>query len=155
MIFPCIDLMDGKVVQLVQGREKALEGGAPLEMLRRFKAFPEIQVIDLNAAMGAGSNDRLVSLLAAHARTNTDTFNIAGGGRVTMNQAIQLVEEIAGCRIDVERVPPQSGDVRNTGADLSKSREILGYSPRVSLRDGLRVQIESMQMQKVRVASFG
>ena len=40
MIFPCIDLMDGKVVQLVQGREKALEGDAPEEMLRKFAAFP-------------------------------------------------------------------------------------------------------------------
>ena len=33
VIIPCIDLMGGKVVQLVQGREKALEGGSPLEML--------------------------------------------------------------------------------------------------------------------------
>ena len=52
MIIPCIDLMDGKVVQLVQGREKALEGDAPIEMLRKFAAFPEIQVIDLDAAIG-------------------------------------------------------------------------------------------------------
>ena len=74
MIFPCIDLMDGKVVQLVQGREKALEGDTPLEMLRRFAAFPEIQVIDLNAAMGTGSNDELVRLAASHARTRV------GGG---------------------------------------------------------------------------
>ena len=43
MIVPCIDLMDGKVVQLVQGREKALEGDSPEEMLRKFAAFPEIQ----------------------------------------------------------------------------------------------------------------
>ena len=54
MILPCIDLMDGKVVQLVQGRDKALEGDEPLEMLRKFAAFPEIQVIDLDAAMGKG-----------------------------------------------------------------------------------------------------
>jgi len=54
MIFPCIDLMDGKVVQLVQGRDKALEGDSPEEMLRKFAAFPEIQVIDLDAAMGHG-----------------------------------------------------------------------------------------------------
>ena len=51
MIIPCIDLMDGKVVQLVQGREKALEGGSPLRCWRSFAAFPQIQVIDLDAAM--------------------------------------------------------------------------------------------------------
>ena len=47
--------MDGKVVQLVQGKEKALEGEAPLVMLEKFSAFPVIQVIDLDAAIGAGS----------------------------------------------------------------------------------------------------
>jgi len=86
MIFPCIDLLDGKVVQLVQGREKALEGDSPLEMLRRFAAFPEIQVIDLNAAMGTGSNDALVRLLAAHARTRV------GGGVRSADRARALVD---------------------------------------------------------------
>ena len=65
MIVPCIDLMDGKVVQLVQGREKALEGDSPAEMLRKFASFPEIQVIDLDAALGRGSNDDLVRMIAA------------------------------------------------------------------------------------------
>ena len=54
MIFPCIDLMDGAVVQLVQGRDKALQGDSPEAMLAKFKAFPEIQVIDLDAALGRG-----------------------------------------------------------------------------------------------------
>jgi len=67
MIIPCIDLMDGKVVQLIQGREKALEGASPLEMLARFSAFPQIQVIDLDAAMGKGSNDALVELITTRA----------------------------------------------------------------------------------------
>ena len=58
MIIPCIDLMDGKVVQLVQGSEKALEGDSPDEMLRKFAAFPEIQVIDLDAALGRGIQRR-------------------------------------------------------------------------------------------------
>ena len=40
MIIPCIDLMGGKVVQLVQGRDKALEGDSPLEMLRSSRRFP-------------------------------------------------------------------------------------------------------------------
>ena len=87
MIFPCIDLMDGKVVQLVQGREKALEGDSPEQMLRRFAAFPEIQVIDLDAAMGRGSNDDLVRMLASNAATRV------GGGVRTVERARALVEQ--------------------------------------------------------------
>jgi phosphoribosylformimino-5-aminoimidazole carboxamide ribotide isomerase len=85
MILPCIDLMDGKVVQLVQGREKALEADSPQEMLRRFEAFPEIQVIDLDAAMGRGSNDALVEMLAARAKTRV------GGGVRTVERARALI----------------------------------------------------------------
>ncbi len=85
MIFPCIDLMEGKVVQLVQGREKALEGGSPDEMLRKFAAFPEIQVIDLDAAMGRGSNDDVVRMLASKAVTRV------GGGVRTFERARALI----------------------------------------------------------------
>ena len=87
MILPCIDLMGGKVVQLVQGREKALEGDSPLEMLRRFAAFPQIQVIDLDAAIGSGSNDDLVSLVASHALCRV------GGGVRSVERARALVEQ--------------------------------------------------------------
>ena len=87
MILPCIDLMDGKVVQLVQGRDKALEGDAPLEMLRRFAAFPEIQVIDLNAAMGTGENSALVELLASRAKCRI------GGGVRTADRARRLIDQ--------------------------------------------------------------
>jgi len=86
MIIPCIDLMDGKVVQLVQGRDKALEGDAPLEMLRKFAAFPEIQVIDLDAAMGKGENSTLVELVATRAKCRV------GGGVRTPERAQRLVE---------------------------------------------------------------
>src|SRR3954447_535306 len=86
MIIPCIDLMDGKVVQLVQGRDKALEGDAPLEMLRKFAAFPEIQVIDLDAAMGKGENSTLVEVRGAGAKCRV------GGGVRTADRATRLVE---------------------------------------------------------------
>lgn len=87
MIIPCIDLMDGKVVQLVQGREKALEGDTPLEMLKKFAAFPEIQVIDLDAAMGRGENSPLVELLAGKARCRV------GGGVRTSERARALIAQ--------------------------------------------------------------
>src|SRR5215472_942557 len=94
MIFPCIDLMDGKVVQLVQGRKKALEADSPEEMLRKFTAFPEIQVIDLDAAMDRGSNDGLVRMLASHAAIR------AGGGVRSVERARTLVEQGA-CKVIV------------------------------------------------------
>ncbi len=87
MIFPCIDLMDGKVVQLVQGRDKALEGDTPLEMLRKFSAFPEIQVIDLDAAMGKGENSALLELLCSRARCRI------GGGVRDAARARRLLDQ--------------------------------------------------------------
>jgi phosphoribosylformimino-5-aminoimidazole carboxamide ribotide isomerase len=87
LIIPCIDLMDGKVVQLVQGREKVLEGDSPLVMLERFSKFPEIQVIDLDAAIGSGTNDDLVRLVASHAKTRI------GGGVRSAQRATALVEQ--------------------------------------------------------------
>jgi phosphoribosylformimino-5-aminoimidazole carboxamide ribotide isomerase len=91
MIIPCIDLMDGKVVQLIQGREKALEGGTPLEMLEQFRAFPQIQVIDLDAALGTnqtkGSNDALVELLASRAVARV------GGGVRSAERARALIQQ--------------------------------------------------------------
>src|SRR5258708_38978232 len=68
--------MGEKVVQLVQGRDKALEEDSALDALARFAAFPQIQVIDLDAAMGNGSNDRIVELLASRA-----LIRAGGGGR--------------------------------------------------------------------------
>ena len=86
MIIPCIDLQDGKVVQLIQGQKKALEGAPPLQMLERFKGFPVIQVIDLDAAMGKGLNLDIVRELASRARTRV------GGGVRTAARARELVE---------------------------------------------------------------
>lgn len=83
---PCIDIQGGKVVQLVQGREKALEGPDPLEMLERFAGFPEIQIIDLDAAMGVGENFAIIEMLTSRARCRV------GGGVRTPQRARQLVD---------------------------------------------------------------
>jgi phosphoribosylformimino-5-aminoimidazole carboxamide ribotide isomerase len=87
LIIPCIDLMDGKVVQLVQGREKALEADSPDEMLARFAAFPQIQVIDLDAAIGKGANDALVESIAAKAVCRI------GGGVRSIGRAQSLIAQ--------------------------------------------------------------
>lgn len=85
MIIPCIDLMDGKVVQLVQGREKVLERPVE-EMLELFQGFEQIQVIDLDAAMNRGLNLATVKNLARRATIR------AGGGVRTAERALELLE---------------------------------------------------------------
>ena len=60
MLIPSIDLMGGKIVQLVQGRRKALEFDNFADWVDRFRKFPMVQLIDLDAAMGNGDNQELV-----------------------------------------------------------------------------------------------
>ncbi len=64
MLIPSIDLMQGKVVQLVQGSRKALEFQDLQHWIDRFSRYPLVQVIDLDAAMGKGLNTELVSEIA-------------------------------------------------------------------------------------------
>jgi phosphoribosylformimino-5-aminoimidazole carboxamide ribotide isomerase len=60
MLIPSIDLMGGKIVQLVQGERKALEFDHFEEWIARFSTFPLVQLIDLDAALGTGHNRELV-----------------------------------------------------------------------------------------------
>lgn len=61
MLIPSIDLMGGKIVQLVQGEKKALEFGNFGEWVARFAKYPSVQLIDLDAAMGKGDNRGLIA----------------------------------------------------------------------------------------------
>jgi phosphoribosylformimino-5-aminoimidazole carboxamide ribotide isomerase len=61
MLIPSIDLMGGKIVQLVQGEENALEFDNLAEWVERFARYPLVQLIDLDAAMGKGDNRALIA----------------------------------------------------------------------------------------------
>jgi len=86
MIIPCIDLMGGKVVQLVQGREKFLELPDPLAVLEKFADYPQVQVIDLDGAMGQGNNSEIVRELCRHKLCRV------GGGIRTVEKAVHVIE---------------------------------------------------------------
>jgi phosphoribosylformimino-5-aminoimidazole carboxamide ribotide isomerase len=64
MLIPSIDLMGGKIVQLVQGRRKALEFDDFELWVKRFSKYPLVQLIDLDAAIGTGDNFELVKEFA-------------------------------------------------------------------------------------------
>jgi phosphoribosylformimino-5-aminoimidazole carboxamide ribotide isomerase len=63
VLIPSIDLMGGKIVQLVQGEKKALEFDDFEYWIERFSAYPLVQLIDLDAAMGHGSNRELIAMI--------------------------------------------------------------------------------------------
>src|SRR2546425_7745279 len=64
MLIPSIDLQGGAVVQLVQGERLAISDDDVFRWVRRFERFPKVQVIDLDAAMGAGDNLPLIRQIA-------------------------------------------------------------------------------------------
>ena len=78
MIIPCIDLQGGKAVQLVRGRKLALSVDDVLGLLERFRNYPVLHVIDLDAAIGTGSNGRWIKILSSRAKMK---IRVGGGIR--------------------------------------------------------------------------
>jgi len=85
MLIPSIDLMGGKIVQLIQGEKKALEFDNFDYWIERFSRYPLIQLIDLDAARGAGDNRSLVKQIVG--RLNCQV----GGGIRNLETAQELL----------------------------------------------------------------
>src|SRR5271165_194214 len=86
MLIPSIDLMGGKIVQLVQGEKKALEFDNFEYWIERFAKYPLVQVVDLDAARGAGSNRLIVSQIVS--RLNCQV----GGGIRNLETAREVLQ---------------------------------------------------------------
>jgi phosphoribosylformimino-5-aminoimidazole carboxamide ribotide isomerase len=85
MLIPSIDLMGGKIVQLIQGEKKALEFDDFEYWIERFSAFPLVQLIDLDAAMGRGDNRELIAMICKRLPCQT------GGGIRGVARATELL----------------------------------------------------------------
>jgi nucleoside-diphosphate-sugar epimerase len=71
-----------------------------------------------------------------------EVFNVATGGRVSLNELLARLQRIIGANVAAERGPVREGDVRDSQADIEKARRTLGYEPSVSLDEGLRRTVE-------------
>ncbi len=87
------------------------------------------------------------NLLAADSDREGMVYNIGGGSRKTLNEVVELMEEVTGKKANIRYVPKQKGDVLHTYADTSRARETLGYAPKISLYNGLRDEVEWMKKQ--------
>jgi UDP-glucuronate 4-epimerase len=81
------------------------------------------------------------NLLAATREVAPGTvLNVAGGSHTTVNEVLQIFEELAGRRLSINRGGAVAGDVRRTGGDTTAIRAVLGWKPTVTLRDGIARQ---------------
>jgi len=90
MFIPAIDLKDGQVVQLVQGKRLALASDDVFAWVNRFAKYPKVQVIDLDGALESGANDLLVRRICKHLPCRV------GGGIRTVARAETVLQ--AGAR---------------------------------------------------------
>jgi phosphoribosylformimino-5-aminoimidazole carboxamide ribotide isomerase len=117
MLIPAIDLKGGKVVQLIQGERLAIETSDLDYWVAKFSGFPRVNVIDLDAAMGSGSNDDLVTRICGLLPCQV------GGGVRTPARAMEL------CAIGARKVIVGSALFRNGSANIEMAaqfREAVG-----------------------------
>ena len=98
------------------------------EQSRDFTYVDDVVALNLAAARARGVSGRVI--------------NGGNGGRITLNQAWELLQKIEGVQIPVQYGPPRSGDVRHSQADTTAARTDLGYSPAYTFEQGLRPTLE-------------
>lgn len=150
MLIPSIDLMGGKIVQLVQGERLALEFSDFDEWVEKFRKFPMVQLIDLDAATGRGDNAALLEEFVRHLPCQV------GGGVRSIVRASELLERGA-VRVIFGSALVRDGRVdQSFAAELAKTigREHLTFAidtknGRVTVRGWReRTQLDPVEMMR-------
>jgi len=93
-------------------------------------------------------DDIVAALMAAGDRGQPGAvYNIGGGSRVSINDVLAQIAQIASHPLDIRRESTQKGDMRDTFADTTLARAELGFTPKTSLAEGLRAQYDWLKGQ--------
>jgi UDP-glucose 4-epimerase len=98
------------------------------EQSRDFTYVDDVVALNLKAARAKGVSGRM--------------YNGGNGGRITLNQAWDLLQKIEGVELPARYGPPRSGDVRDSQADTTAAHTGLGYTPGFTFEEGLRLTLE-------------
>jgi UDP-glucose 4-epimerase len=98
------------------------------EQSRDFTYVDDVVTLNLKAASAKGVSGRM--------------YNGGNGGRITLNQAWELLQKIGGVQIPASYAAPRAGDVRDSQADTAAARADLGYSPAYTFEQGLRLTLD-------------
>jgi nucleoside-diphosphate-sugar epimerase len=71
-----------------------------------------------------------------------EVINVATGGRISLNQLFRTMRRMIGSSVEPKYAEPRAGDVRDSQADISKAKRLLGYEPTVSFEDGLQRTVD-------------
>jgi nucleoside-diphosphate-sugar epimerase len=82
-----------------------------------------------------------------------EVINVACGTRISLNELLRVMNEIVGTKIQAIYKDPRPGDVRDSQADITKAKRLLGYTPIVSLEEGLRYTLDWCRAESAAAAS--
>jgi nucleoside-diphosphate-sugar epimerase len=114
----------------------AIDTGEPIviygdgEQRRDFTYVANVVDGTIKAAEAAGANGRI--------------FNVAASAPVTVNTVATAIGDVLGKPVEKTFAPPRVGDIRDSWADVTAAREVLGWEPAVGLEDGLRETVEAL-----------
>lgn len=77
-----------------------------------------------------------------------DVFNLGESRTISLDEMIEALERALGVKAQIERLPPQPGDVRRTCADISRARAVLGYNPATSFDAGLSAFVRWLEGER-------
>ena len=114
----------------------AIAAGEPVTVFddggqsRDFTYVDNVVAANLRAAEAAGANGRI--------------FNVSAGRPTSVNELADTIGRLLGRDVERRYAPPRPGDLRDSWADVTEARGVLGFEPSASLEDGLRRTIEHL-----------
>lgn len=117
------------LTMLLEGKRPVVFGDG--EQTRDFVYIANVVQANLKAAVAPAAVGR--------------AMNIGCGERISLNEVLRLAGELLGITVEAEYRPARPGDVRDSVADISLARDLLGYQPEISLRAGLTRTLEAIR----------